>query len=171
MGGQRPIAGSGVLILWSVFECGQVLLEHGASCEIRDAWGWTPLMAASHYGNATVTRSLLQHMAHLLTPTVSLDGKMPAIEAKGPVPETKARVGRLSRKGRGRKGEAPACAVEGGADGCGGVMQTEGVDGRDKNGETALFKACAEGRIETARVLLLEGAADWTIPVSPCAFS
>jgi ankyrin repeat protein len=129
-------------------------------------------MAASHYGNATVTRSLLQHMAHLLTPTVSLDGKMPAIEAKGPVPETKARVGRLSRKGRGRKGEAPVCAEgEGGADGCGGVMQTEGVDGRDKNGETALYKACAEGRIETARVLLLEGAADWTIPVSPCAFS
>lgn len=114
----------------------KVLLGRGANIDSKNSLGWSPLYIAAMSGHEDVITMLLRAGAEI-----------------------------SSRNGpRGRTATMGACI----GDQLGALrllmrhMSGDSLNTRDKNGCTALWWACAYGRAEVTRALLLEGA-DYTI--------
>lgn len=125
-------------------EAAVLLLDRGAKVDRRDHDQATPLMRASEHGRIEVLPLLLAR------------GADPGLH--GPDRWTALILATMSKD---RPGSDHVAVIrfllnEGGVD----------VNARDKEGCTALYWACAEGHVDRARVLLVEGGADTTIGAS-----
>lgn len=119
-------------------EAVQLLLDRGADCSAHGPFDESPFLVACRYGHVAVVSLLL---ARGVDPSErGPTGSTAMVPAGGYCPKRHLGVLRLLI----RDGRVP-------------------VDARDRDGRTALWRACQYGKDEMARVLLLEGGADRTI--------
>lgn len=116
----------------------RLLLDRGANMYTRDEYRFTPLMRACHAGRAEIVSLLLARGASPMAYTaLGVTALMLAADGDEKPDSDHVAVIRLLLK----DGRLP-------------------VDARQHTGATALWLACNKGRVERARVLLVDGLAD-----------
>lgn len=158
----------------NVEELRRLLDENPELLEAEWRLGWRPLRSASATGSLKAARFLLDRGADIDAVSWSQYTALMGACAHGRVEVVRlllARGADPSLRSVGQKETALLLAASGsqpGADYVGVIrlLLKDGrvpVDGCDARGRTALIMACKFGRVDRARVLLLEGGADHTI--------
>jgi len=139
-------------------EIAQVLLCHGASVDLQDNSGWTPLKAASRYGHLDIVQSLIRSGAAVDTP--NNQGWTPLILASrnGHLPIAQVLIdhgGAINAPDTGLSTPLHYASAEGHLS----VVQLliehhADVCKRNQDQQTPLHRAAAHGRLDIARLLL-----------------
>lgn len=151
-------------------ECLKILIESGVSVNMKDAVGWTPLMAAARSGQTASVTKLLEAGAEVdmrgwseMTPLLAA-AREKRLGCFNLLIDSGASVNVFDQSGRSL---LDYCVSEVWMEFLDKILKAD-IDGIDldfvnKDGQTALMSAARMGRCEKALFKLVEAGADWRL--------